>query len=345
VNIHGFESWYDRLQQKKKGGCMTQLLSSQEELSEQVRVLLLTLDKTAQAYFLSGQAEQALQLFQIGMQLIHMPEVMLQAQARFKLSYGNLLAIKTNFENVPVEDALAVLEDVKQVAAKLEDAQLLADALNGIGYAHYVASSNRREGDPQMILAYFQEALERRRMLHDERGISESLFYVGLISELLGQKEVARTSYIQSLQIAQQQGYAHEAFEAFRHLGSLEQAQGNFSQAQHYFTESLHQLERARMHVYLPFAHVVIADVYLAQGDVEAAFSHGKIALELAQKMNIKKALFFSLMSLGHISQEKQEKDQAREYFEQGLVVAQEVDLKYAIQRASQALDNLSTNQ
>jgi hypothetical protein len=35
---------------------MTQLLSSQEELSEQVGVLLLTLEKTALVYFLSGTA-------------------------------------------------------------------------------------------------------------------------------------------------------------------------------------------------------------------------------------------------------------------------------------------------
>ena len=136
---------------------MTQLLSSQEELSEQVGVLLLTLEKTAQAYFLSGQAEQALQLFQIGMQLIHMPEVMPRVQARFKLSYGNMLTIvKTNFENAPVEDALAVLEDVKQTAAELDDAQLLADALNGIGYAHYIASSNKREGDPHSFSLIFK---------------------------------------------------------------------------------------------------------------------------------------------------------------------------------------------
>jgi tetratricopeptide (TPR) repeat protein len=323
---------------------MMQLPSSQEELPEQLRVLLLTLEKTAQSYFLLGQVEQALQLFQIGMQLIHMPEVMPRERARLKLSYGNMLAIKTNFENAPVEDALAVLEEVKQLAAKLDDAQLLADVLNGIGFAHYVAASNKRDGDPHRLLDYFQEALERRRILHDDRGISESLFYVGLISELLDQKEVARISYTQSLQIAQQQNYPREAFEAFRHLGFLEQAQGNFPQAQHYFTESLHQLEHAGIYIYFPFAHIVIADVCLAQGNVEVASSHGQKALELARKMNIKKALIFSLLSLGSICQEKQEKDQAKDYFEQAYAVAQSVDLKYAMQRAFQALHNLSTN-
>ena len=326
---------------KEKEGLMIQPLLSQEKLSEQFRILLLTLEKTAQSYFIFGQLEKALQLLQIGMQLLSMPEVTPQEQVRLRLSYGNMLAIKTNFANASVEDALAVLKEAKHLAAELDDAQLLADAFNGIGYAHYVAASNRREGDPHMILDYFQGALERRRILHDDRGISESLFYVGLISELLGQKEIARTSYTQSLQIAQQQGYAREAFEALRHLGFLEQAQGNFSQAQQYFTESLHQLEHAGIHVYLPFAHIVIADVCLMQGNVEMAASHCQKALDLARKMDIKKALIFSLLISGRICQEKQEKVQARDYFEQAFVVAQAIDLKYAMQQASSALQTL----
>ena len=288
--------------------------------------------------------KQALQLLQIGMQLMQLPGVTPREQARLKLSYGNILVIKTNFENAPIEDAITVLEEVKQLATKLNDAQLLADALNSIGYARYVAASNKRNGDPHMLLAYFQEALESRRILHDNRGISESLFYVGLISELLGQRGVARISYTQSLQIALQQNYPREAFEALRHLGFFEQSQGNFLQAQHYFTESLHQLECAGIHIYLPFAHVVIADVYLAQGNVGMAFSHGQKALELARKMNVKKAIILSLLSLGHICQEKQEKGQAKDYFEQAYAVAQTVDLKYAMQQASQALHNLSTH-
>lgn len=315
---------------------------SQEELSEQLRTLFLSLEKTAQSYLLLGQMKQALQLLEIGMQLMQLPGVTPREQARLKLSYGNILVIKTNFENAPIEDAITVLEEVKQLATELNDAQLLADALNGIGYAHYVTASNKRNGDPHMLLAYFQEALERRRILHDNRGISESLFYVGLISELLDQKGVARISYTQALQIALQQNYPREAFEALRHLGFLEQSQGNFLQAQHYFTESLHQLEHAGIQIYLPFAHVVMADIYLVQGSVEMAFSHGQKALELAQKMNIKKALILSLLSLGHVCQEKQEKNQARQYFEQAHSAAQTIDLKHAIQQASQALSKIS---
>jgi tetratricopeptide (TPR) repeat protein len=317
---------------------------SQEELPEQLRALLLTLEKTAQSYFLRGQVEQALQVLQWGIQLFSLPEMTQQNQARLLLAYGNMLAVKTQFENAPEAPALSVLEQAKQLALNIQDEQLLGDAMNGIGFATYVAASNKREGDPQMLLTIFQEALEHRRRLHDERGISESLFYVGLISALLRQEEAAQSSYKEALQIARTAGYPREAAEALRHLGFLEQAQGNFSQAQQYFTEALQVLEHARLDVYLPFAYVVLADVCLAQGNVEAASAHGKIALELARKMNIKKALIFSLLSLGSICQEKQEKEQAKSYFDQAYAVAQAIDLTYAMQQASASLHHLSAD-
>jgi len=165
-----------------------------------------------------------------------------------------------------------------------------------------------------------------------------------VVTSLLGQEEAARSSYQEALQIARTSGYPREAAEALRHLGFLEQGQGNFAQAQQYFTEALHLLEHARLDVYLPFAYVVLADVCLAQGNVEAASAHGKIALELARKMDIKKALIFSLLSLGSICQEKQEREQARSYFEQAQAYAQAIDLTYAMQQASASLHQLSAN-
>src|SRR5579883_3459242 len=120
-----------------------------------------------------------------------------QDQIKLLLHNGSVLTSKTLFENAPVEEAISILEQAKQLAIELDDKQLIADALNAIGFAHYVASNNRREGDPHMIRAYFQEALELRRTLHDERGISESLFHLGLIAETLGQRDVAHSHYTQ----------------------------------------------------------------------------------------------------------------------------------------------------
>ncbi len=65
-------------------------------------------------------------------------------QARLLLHNGNMLVAKTQFENAPVEEALSMLEQAKQLATELDDEQLIADALNDIGFAHYVASNNRR---------------------------------------------------------------------------------------------------------------------------------------------------------------------------------------------------------
>ena len=322
---------------------MVQSQSFQESLPEQFGIVLLTLEKIAQSYFMLGNLEQALQIFQFGMQLVNAPEIMQRDRAEFLLHYGNILSAKTQFTNAPVEEALSVLEQAKQLAATLNDVQLLADALDSIGFARYVAASNKREGDPDVFRAFFQDALERRYVLHDERGVSESLFHLGLTAQVLDEMEVAREFYTEALQIAQQHNYLAEASDALRHLGFLEQDQENFPQAQQYLTESLHIREQIGKQVYLPFAYVAVADVYLAQGNVELASFHAERALELALKTDIKKALIFSLFSRGRVCQEKQEKQQARGYFEQAYSVAQEIDLKYMMYELSSALQQLST--
>ncbi|GCE31859.1 hypothetical protein KDA_73430 [Dictyobacter alpinus] len=323
---------------------MASLLPDQQTLAAHISTLLLTLETTAQAYFQSGQLEPALEICQMGMQLIQRPETTATAQAQLKLVYGNMLAVKTNFENTPIEDALLVLEEAKVIAQKTDTPHLLADALQSIGYAHYMAASNKREGDPHLLLPYFQQALEHRRRLQDNRGMSESLFYVGLISDVLGQMETARTYYTQALQLAQQHNYPREAFEALRHLGFLEQVRGNLSQAHHYFAESLQQLEQANIYVYLPFAHIVLADVCLDQKNTDQASFHCQQACELAEEMHIQKAHIFALLTHGRICQSKQASEQAREAFAQAYAIAHTIKLTYAMQQASTAQQNLSSN-
>jgi len=329
---------------KKRAGFMTQAQSSQETLPEQFGTVLLALERIAQSYFTLGHLEQALQIFQIGMQVLHNPEVTQRDQAEFLSHYGNMLAAKTQFANAPVEEALSLLEQAKQLAIALSDVQLLADALDSIGFAQYVAASNNRAGDPLVFRASFQDALERRRVLSDNRGISESLFHLGLAAQVLDEMEVARSCYTQALQIARQHGYLAETSDALRHLGFLEQEQGNIFQAQQYLTESLHLREHIGKQVYLPFAHVAVADVYLVQGNVELAFFHSQKALELSRGMDIKKALIFSLSSCGRVCQAKQDEEQAKDYFEQAYVVAQAIDLKYAMHELSSTLQHLSAN-
>ncbi len=315
--------------------------SSQEMLPERLATFLVTLKQLAQSYFMGGHLEQAVQLLQAGMHILAFPEVTQLDHASFLLHYGNMLAARTQFQNAPVEEALIILEQTKQLAITLDEKQLLADAFDSLGFAHYVAASNKRDGDPYLFRGYFQESLERRGMLHDERGVSESLFHLGLTADVLDQKEDAHRFYTQALQLAQQHNYASEASEALRHLGFHEQAKGNFAQAQQYFTESLSLREQMNMYPYLPFAYVALADLSLEQGNLDIAASQAQKALDLSHKTDIKKGLIFSLWSSGHICQKKQEEQKARDYFEQTYAEARAINLKFAMERAFKSLQEL----
>ncbi|GHO87440.1 hypothetical protein KSZ_54460 [Dictyobacter formicarum] len=316
----------------------------QGALSSQFDTVLETMEGIATSYFLSGRLEQALQILQVGRLLLSMPEVTTHAQARFLLQYGRTLTLKTQFENAPEDEAIAVLQQVQQLAKQLDDPQLIADAVDSIGFAGYTAASNRREGDPSLLQGYFQEALERRQALQDQRGCSESLFHLGLIEDIIDQPEQAHRYYTQALQLARQHNHPREAAEALRHLGFQAQRQGRPAEAQQYFRRALRMAEQSEMQVYIPFAHVALADVYLEQKELDRASEHARKALELAQSMDIKRAHIFALFSNGSICQARGDTKLARDYYEQAHALAQTIGLGYAIQRAGDALQQLAEN-
>ncbi|GLV55619.1 hypothetical protein KDH_24630 [Dictyobacter sp. S3.2.2.5] len=320
---------------------MTQQHQGARALPEQFDAVLETMEYIVTSYFTVGRLEQALHTLRAGQSLLELPEVPTAARARFLLCYGRMLTLKTQFENAPEDDAIELLQQARRLAKQADDPRLIADAVDSIGFAGYTAASNRHEGDPSLLQGYFQEALERRRDLQDQRGISESLFHLGLIEDIIDQPEQAHEYYTQSLHLAQQYNYAREAAEALRHLGFHAQREGNLSEAQRYFSESLRMAEMCGMQMYLPFAHVTLADVYLEQKELDRASEHARQALELAGRLDVKRAQIFALFSSGSICQARGETQQARDYYEQAHALAQTIGLGYAIQRASDALQHL----
>ncbi|GCE22419.1 tetratricopeptide repeat protein [Dictyobacter kobayashii] len=321
---------------------MTQENQWQEALPAQFGKVLEALEGIASTYYMTGRLEQALHIFQAGRPLLAMPEVTLHDQAQFLLHYGQMLTRKTQYENAPEDEAVELLQQARRLAVQLDDKPLIADAVDSIGFAGYVAASNRREGDPSLLQVYFQEALERRQALQDQRGISESLFHLGLIEDIIDQPEQAHVYYTQALQLARQHNHPGEASEALRHLGFHALRDGQLAEAQQYLSEALHTAEQSGRQLSIPFAHVALSDVYLEQHKLDLASEHARKALELAQSMHVTRAHIFALSNLGSICQARGDKMQARAYYEQAHQLAQEIGLGYAIQQANAALQQLT---
>ncbi|MEP7187748.1 MAG: tetratricopeptide repeat protein, partial [Roseiflexaceae bacterium] len=188
------------------------------------------------------------------------------------------------------------------------DQQGIADALSLLGQAYYFAAivASRKQGEPlhsapgqgkyDQALAYQQQALELREALRDSRGISESCFQIGVVYERWQQYDRAIDYYTRAREIADQGGHAFEKTEPARHLAFHALREGNLDQALSLALQALSLREDAHFRPYLPFDHLLLKDIYLAQGDTENAQFHLLRAQALAEEMGLQ-TLISSMLS------------------------------------------------
>ena len=93
-----------------------------------------------------------------------------------RLPCGKVLTSSIFYHDGDAKAAFAVLHAAKQLATFLADGRREAEALDLLEFAHYC-----------------QQALERREALEDQRGVSESLFHIGLIYENGDQSDLEKS--------------------------------------------------------------------------------------------------------------------------------------------------------
>ncbi|HLW02847.1 MAG TPA: tetratricopeptide repeat protein [Ktedonobacterales bacterium] len=298
----------------------------------------------AEAYYRLGKLEAALGALQAGTLLLeHAPEQQVdQSRTKLLLQQGKLLVTKGFYANSKYEAAISALSQAQEMASASSDERSAADALQLLGQAYYNKALWSGEDSYERPLDYYQQALARREALKDQRGIAESVFYIGLIHERLQQPGEAQNYYTKALALAQEHNCQIEQSYALRHLAGIAQETGDLEQALALFSESLALREAAGYKILLPLSHLAIGDVLLAQRDLPQAIEHYRAAYAISQEMDTPVARIFSLLSLGSQSQQQQELAQARLYFEQALSSAQEIAFPLGITEASRALEEIA---
>jgi tetratricopeptide (TPR) repeat protein len=310
-----------------EGTGMQLFSTSLEAMTERYTTLLQTLCDISESYYYLGRLDDAIKLLKIGEQLLKAKEVTRHDQLKFLLQSGKILTSSIFYRNRDAEEALATLAHAKQLAAFVRNEQGEADALDLLGFAYYYKQLMTKEGESSTALAYCQQALERREVLGDQRGISESSFHVGLIYENGDQPDLdqARIYYTRAYQIARQHGYKLEQSYAVRHLGGLlAEMQGDLKQAQQYFEESLALREEIGFKITLPFSHLAVGEICAKRNELTVAARHYQRAEILAREMEQPVARILSQLSLGEIYLAQQQRPQALECIEQAYSVAKE---------------------
>jgi tetratricopeptide (TPR) repeat protein len=192
----------------------------------------------------------------------------------------------------PQDGNIKEFQAVLREAEILQDEALLADVRDQLGLAIY--SRDFRKNGMEEPRRLFEQALDARRKLRDQRGIAESLFHMGLTFENKkdpSPEELRRAvaSHEEALFIAGGGGFDIEASYAVRHLAGHKQDGGDLDAALAGFESSLMLRTRAGYHIYLAPALMAIGDVWKDKGNTSKAREFYERALSEADRLGARR--------------------------------------------------------
>ncbi|MEW6736804.1 MAG: tetratricopeptide repeat protein [Acidobacteriota bacterium] len=240
---------------------------SMDQTGQRYKTLINEILQISQAYYYQGRLDDALRLLDNSNEMLDQEEVTCEDWTRVLIQRAKITSFKgslsgnKDYHNL----SLTLLAEAKRRAEDSHDKQLLADTLDLIGFILYIKDFS--QADTETLLGYYQKALAIRKEIDDQRGISDSLFHIGLVYENRANaskddKQKAFEYYQQALAIAKQGDYKLEKSYAFRHLGYFYQENGELDKALSYYQQSLSLREEIGFKPYLSPAHLLIGDFY-----------------------------------------------------------------------------------
>lgn len=200
----------------------------------------------------------------------------------------------------------------------------LAAALDAEGMFLYWDKlvSGRWEWEP--IVALFERAHALSVHAGDARGISETLFHLGLTRQFRGDSAGARGFYERSLAVARAAGDAPMQSYAVRHLGDFSEERGDLDTALALNEESLRLREQVGFRTGQVFALLSVARILsLREPRSDAALAAVQRALRMAEATKDPSGLRESLGALGRLHLRREDATAALPYLEQALANAE----------------------
>ncbi|HEY4388186.1 MAG TPA: tetratricopeptide repeat protein [Ktedonobacteraceae bacterium] len=276
---------------------MQSLPLTPEALSKHYTTAFDALYEIAASYYTLGRLHDAQRLLHLSLQLLEAGEAQSQDRLKLLLLYGKVLIVDHLLSRQDAGLLFSTVRDARQTADTLQDQQGIADALSLLGQAHLFATlvaslkrgefpdSPRDQGKYDEAFAYQQQALKLREALHDTRGISESLFFIGNVYQFWQQYDQAQEYFAKAYELAEQHGHPYEKTEPARHLALFALNRGDLEQALTYARQALTFREAASFKPFLPLDHLLLRSIYQMQGDTTNAQFHLQRASAIASEI------------------------------------------------------------
>lgn len=323
---------------------MTDISPTGGQRSDSIRPVLASLRELADSYFRQGRLADSRVVLRAVSQLLALDDIGREEQLSFLLQTATILVAAYFCTNRDDDQMLSAIEQARSLSEEMLNTRSLADSLSLLSQARYFTAVNAAsslsstDADYGDVLASQQQALCLRESLGDSRGIAESLFYIGLVHERQQQYDLAQDYYLRVRSIAETHGHRFEGCEAARHLGGIAWYRGNLNLALARAKEALALREEINFQLYLPFDHLLLAQVYLAMEDLTHAWLHYQEAEALASKLELRQAELYALLGLGDVLERQGQLAHAAASYEHALALAQELQIKRAIGRAAECL-------
>lgn len=158
-------------------------------------------------------------------------------------------------------------------AEKTDDTALLGAVWSTWGMSLHVGYfENQRAHEPPHELEYFERGLALRTEADDAWGVSESLFQIGLVHQVIRNDLITALPYFQqSYECAVDLHDDMLASYAIRHLGYARAEQGDMAGAQSHFEESLHRRQLIGFTPGVAMAQFALARLLIEIGTHSAA--------------------------------------------------------------------------
>jgi len=250
---------------------------------------------------------------------------------------GRVLADSNFFHKDDPAPALAALQEGERLARTAGDELVLSEARMQLARIDYSAAFETK--DWKKPRAAFESVLAVREKLGDPKGISETLFYLGLTYEQDGQPDAAFERYTKSLAIAEKERDIILQSYVRRHMGGIQEERGELDAARQNIDLEVELRRKGGFLVGVPFALRHKADFVAAHGPGKAeAVRLLEEAASLAGKCGSTRALYLVRTDLSRLALESGDAKKALAYAEQAVATAKQFGAPSAVAEAEKHL-------
>jgi len=213
--------------------------------------------------------------------------------------------------------ALADLEAGRRLAEEAGDQELTALAADAAGMQRYTTwFSSQKAEDLAAADRMFRRALALRAPRGDAPVLADSEFHVGLVHQMRGEREQARSRFEAALRIAERLRDPLRASYALRHLGYMAQLRGDARAAEDGYRRSFELRERAGAGIGVGAALLTLTEFrYERDGDAERAWPHLARALAVSEQVGSAPYAAKVQAAMGRVRRDQARYDEALRHF------------------------------